>query len=127
MRGVTRHHETAFFLVSDVADVVRKECRHVTSTKYPSVLRGKTKDDLLQFSWKVLLAEKHRRASTLLAVLSAAAESIKQRRNQVIQPACVPFIGMAAAILLKCRNKRVRAAQHITSLVMNAGHCSTQV
>ena len=31
------------------------------------------------------------------AVLSAAAESIKQRRRQAIQPACVPFIGMAAA------------------------------
>ena len=127
MRGVTRYHETAYFLVGEVANIVRKECRRVTSTKYPSVLRGKTKDDLLQFSWKGLLAEMHTRAPTLLAVLSAAAESMKQRRSQAIQPACAPFIGMAAAILLKCRNKRMCAAQHITSLVLNAGHSSTQV
>ena len=104
MRSVTRYHETTF---GEVANTVRKECKRVTSTKYPSVQRGKTKDNLLQFSWKGLLAEMHTRAPMLLAVLSAASESIKQKRSQVIQPACVPFIGIAAAILLKCRNKCV--------------------
>ena len=126
-RGVARHQQTAPFFTTEVAKAIKKECEQLVSTKFPSLMRKKSKMDLLQFSWEAVVSELQTRAPLLLAVLSATAESTGPRNHQRLQAACLPFIGMAAAILLKCRNKHMCEVQHIMSLVLNAGHSSSQV
>ena len=80
--------------------------------------------DLLQFTWEAVVAEIQTRAPLLLGVLSATNESTGSSEHQRSKAACLQFIGMAEAIFLKCRNKRMCVVQHIMSLVLNAGQFS---
>ena len=67
-----------------------------------------------------LIAELRERAPLLLATLTAAAKSSDEKEK-------FPYLGMAAAILLKAANKHMSAVQHVMSLLLNAGHATAQV
>lgn len=103
------------------------ECAHLGSTKTPSILLKKSRADVANFDWKSLVSEWENRAPTLLLMLSAACDKHWSRMQQTVSPHIVPPLCMGGAVLMKCRNKHMSGVQTIISILLNAGHVSSQV
>ena len=126
--------------LKQVVAAVKSECRRLCQLKpKPSVLRMKSSDELKSFTWKAVTLELKQRAPILLAVLQAAAESYRQRvprqtlsrrrkkGSKLMKMARESVIGMAAAVLLKERNKNMCKLQAVISTLLYAGHASKEV
>ncbi len=122
-----RHPQLSQMMVLEVANKVRNECASLGSTKNPSILQKKSRADIANFNWSALVSEWEERAPTLLLLLTAACEKYWSRTQNTLSPSCAPALCMAGAILMKCRNKHVSGVQTIISIVLNAGHASSQV
>jgi len=107
---------------------VRTECANLSSRKTPSSFNhNKGKTNIGCFTWDAIALDLQTRAPTFHAVLVAAADRQWTKKAESSSQKCVPALGMAAAILLKSRNKQLSAVQTMISLVLNAGHVSSQV
>lgn len=122
-----RHKEIQSYLVCEMINAIKSECYQLVSKKYPSMLQKKSKKDLVNFSWHLLISELTNRAPLLLSLLSAVADLRMSKKRLNIPVSCLPFVGMASAVLLKCRNKHMSAVQHIMSMILNAGHANSRV
>jgi len=98
---------------------------NLVSTKTPSLLRKNAA--ALTFSWDHLVKEWEIQAPTFLRILTAAADKHWHMKAESISAKCIPPLCMAGAVLLKTRNKHTSALQSMTSILLNAGHCSSQV
>lgn len=108
-------------VIKEITCIVRREVHQLCSTKYgASVLRDTTSTSLTHFSWKPFLSELQSRAPTLYAVIKSATE--KPRKGLNPSAICV-----AAALILKSRNKFLSQIQAVISVLLYAGHCSKQV
>ena len=115
-------------MLREVGNLVRKECVSlVSTTDPPSVLRKRSKSELSVFNWSGMISEWETRAPTLLMLLAAAGDKLWHRRKESITPNCIPAVCMAGAVLLKSRNKHMSTVQTVISLLLNAGHVSSQV
>lgn len=114
-------------MLPEIGNLVRTECANLSSTKTPSSLYKKGKSDIASFTWDAIVSEWQQRAPTFYTVLMAAADKNWTRKAVSLSPKCVPAIGMAGAIVMKSRNKQLSAVQTMISLVLNAGHVSSQV
>ena len=54
-------------------------------------------------------------------------EGIHRSRKDSITPNCIYAVCMAGAVLLKYHNKHMSTVQTVISLLLNAGHISSQV
>lgn len=84
------------------------------------MFRFKTVEQLKTFTWSMAEEELTERAPTLYNILRSvsARDSSKAKLSSV---------GMAAAILLRARNKKMSLVQSIISVILHAGHCSKKV
>ena len=113
VRTPALHHR----LVKLIAKKVRKECAVISSRKHNSYLRLSVAK-LKSFSWESVESELKQHAPTLLSVLKATTQSSKGNSK---------IAGMAAAVLLKGRNKHLCLPQGVISTIMYAGHSSKMV
>ena len=89
----------------------------------PSVLRVPSVHHLNIFHFNVFVNELHQRAPTLLAVLAAAARPQRPKK----QEPDAYVIAMAAAVLLKQRNKHLCMLHTIVGCLLHSGHASKRV
>ena len=80
--------------------------------------------DILALNWDSLLNELSGRAPTLLAILNAAAEKSRPTR---IKCGSSLEVTMAAAILLKKRNRQMGLLQTVVAAILHAGHSAKRV
>ena len=115
-------------MLLEIGNLVCTECANLSSRKTPSSFNhNKGKSNIGCFTWDVIALDLQTRAPTFHAVLVAAADRQWTKKAVSSSQKCVPALGMAAAILLKSRNKQLSAVQTRISLVLNAGHVSSQV
>ena len=105
-------------MVREVANVVRLESE---------VIRSKETKALEQFSWDSLLGEFSSNAPVLMRIIVAAADSTWRRSTNHLLPRCVPPVSMAMAVLFKARNQHMSLVQAVVSVLLKAGHVSSEV
>ena len=106
-------------LVHLIAKKITRECKRISSKKNSTLLRLSL-NKVKSFDWKLLRKELKRHTPTLLSVLEAASCNQPSKRNPRI-------VGMAAAALLKGRNKNLCLLQGVVSTILYAGHSSKKV
>lgn len=110
-------------LVSQTCLKLEKECRKLVNKK-KSVLRSTSLKDLKAFKWRKLIKEWKAEAPTLYKFLkSASNNAVSSKRSSRLKP----FIGTAGAILLKGRNQRMSALQHLVGLCLFLGRTRKKV
>ncbi len=110
--GIRRH------LVTIICKDVQRECETLTARS--GTIGRAAAGDLKLFEWKTMEQEMMETAPTLLAVLKSACAT---RRS----PVDMRKVYMAAAVLLKGRNKNASLVQNVVSVLLYAGHCSKRV
>ena len=104
-------------LVSQTCLKLEKECRKLVKQK-KSVLRATSLKDLKAFKWTKHIKEWQAQAPTLYKFLKSASNSaVNSKQSSRLKP----FIGTAGAILLKGRNQRMSAVQHLVGLCLFLG------
>ena len=108
-------------VVKQVQHVVRKGIHQMCSVKYgASLLRNLSTEALTSFRWKPFVMELKVRASVLYALIKAAVTRPKMKPG-------LSSIGIAASVMLECRNKFLCQVQGIVSHLLYAGHCSKSI
>ena len=108
-------------VVRSICSIIRREVHQLCSMKYgASVLRGTSSAALTSFSWRPVVIELKARAPVLYDVLKAVIARPKKSTD-------ASAIGIAAAVMLKARNRFFSFPQAVTSVLLYAGHCSKQV
>ena len=106
----------------EIGLIIQRELRVLSSKKTSSLLRDKSKEGILSFSWDSMWKELAVNTPTLLNILEAVFSS-KPIPLAKIQPT----ICMVAAILSKFMNPTMNLVQSYISILLHAGHCSKQV
>ncbi len=122
-KTVLRNSKLSQMMIQEIANKVRNECANLGSTKNPSILLKKSRADITR---SALVSEWEKRAPTLLLLLTAAYDRYWSRPQNTLSPTCAPALCMAGALLMKCRNKHMSGIQTSISILLNAGHASSQ-
>ena len=93
------------------------------SQQKKSVLRSTSLKDLKAFKWAKLLKEWKAVAPTLYKFLRSASNSVNSRQSSKLKQ----IIATAGAILLKGRNQRMSAVQHLVGLCLFLGRTRKKV
>ena len=109
------------FLKEQLARVIRRDLRAISSTKANSLLSQKTAESLTTFSWDMLLDEFHSKAPFLMFILNVCMETKGQRKNTK------GVVGMCMALIIKHRFGTMSLVQRIVSMVLYSGHAGKQV
>ena len=107
-------------LITHTCSELNRDCQKLVKKK-KSVLRSNSIQDLKSFKWLKLLSEWKKEAPILYKVLAAIANYSKAKVS------LRPFIGAAGAILLKGRNQRMSAVQHLVGLCLFLGRTRKKV
>ena len=91
------------------------------SESFNSILRTKSKESMMKFSFKTIIGELQDQAPTLLALLQSCLKTKTPRANSSA------IIAMIAAMICKHRNAKCSLMQKMTSVIMYAGHSAKQV
>ena len=83
--------------------------------------------DLKHFQWNAVLKEWMKEAPTFYKVLKSIAMPPTISRNQRKKQSLKPIIGCAGAVLLKGRNSRLSAVQHLVGLSLFLGQTRKKV
>jgi len=112
-----------------VLNDLNNECNSLCSTAMPSMLRQKDAESLTNFSFQALLEEIKSRAHLLYSVIMSVCcpKKASERNTQKTVDSKLGSIGMAIAILLRCRNKFMSAAHIVNSISLGRGHISKMV
>lgn len=103
---------------------IHQECKSLCSTKgQKSILRKGFVEDVNSFKWKRLSCELHSWAPTLNHALKAACVCPGKKRAMSFKR----VLPMAAAVLLRGRNKFLCMSQTIISTILYTRHCSKMV
>ena len=122
------HNELRELLFLLFLDEVNSECSRLCQHKpEPSLFRKIPTSKFGEFTWKVLADELRVKAPTLLRVLSTVASRNDHRNKKKVGDAHHPGICMAAAVVLKERNREMNGLQSLVSLTMFATHANKQV
>ena len=98
------------------AETVKKELQRLCAKQDPSILRGKTEEDLKSFSWNKLQTELEEKAPTLLKILMSMFENDSKKIKQEL-----PAILSAATTLISVHNREMSAIEYIHSLILLKG------
>ena len=111
-------------LIHHVCLQINKECRKLEKK---SLLKKTAVRDLKHFQWNAVLKEWMKEAPTFYKVLKSIAMSPTISRNQRKKQLLKPVIGCAGAVLLKGRNSRLSAVQHLVGLSLFLGRTRKKV
>lgn len=111
--------------------IVRKinlECFRICQlTKPLSPFRKIDASKCSSFQWKMFVEELSHKAPTFLKILSSIVTSNDKRKQAAVIGSHNPGLSMAAAILLKERNREMCGLQSIISLLLYSSHVDKQV
>jgi len=92
-----------------------------------SLLKKTAVCDLKHFKWNAVLKEWKKEAPTFYRILKTIAMPPTVSRNHKRKNLLKPIIGSAGAILLKGRNPRLSAVQHLVGLSLFLGRTRKKV
>ena len=107
-----------------ILERVDAECQFLCSTsKFESVLRRHGKDDIMNFSWQVMIDEWTKHAPFLHAILNMIVGGVKTRNlaKGATVEARYPSICAAGAILLKKRCTHMSLLHHLVGVLLYHG------
>lgn len=110
--------------VEQTRKLVEEECRGLCSTSNTTMLKKKTVQDILNFSFEAFMEEEIKvRASTLydivLTVINARGVDRNVLKNKQRK---ISAAGMATSVLLKTRNQNMSAGQlYLSAILIKAG------
>ena len=107
-------------MVSRTCLELNRQCTKLVKKKR-SVVRSTSVQQLRTFRWSKLIREWRKEAPILYQFLKAASNATKAKSS------LRPFIGAAGAILLKGRNQRLSAVQHLVGLCLFLGRTRKKV
>ena len=115
--------------INNVSGILKNEAHQLCTTKHgSSILRNTSSKDLTSFTWKQVVHEQKLCAPVLYKFLKAV---VVRKGKCVAKPRIkkkgASSVGIAASVLLKCRNKFLCQIQSVISVLLYAGHCSKQV
>ena len=115
-------------LVNQSCLQLQKECSSLARKKN-SILKSTSLRDLKRFSWSRLLKEWKKEATTLFQYMKATAvpSHVARIKSHPRHKSLRPLIGAAGAILLKGRNQRLSAVQHLVGLCLFLGSTKKKV
>ena len=110
-------------------DAINSECNNICqrSPASRSLFRKMPVSQLMDFKWSELVSELEVRAPLLLKALSSIVARNDHRNQSKVGAAHSPGICMAAAVILKERNREMCGVQSLISLLMYSCHCEKQV
>ena len=110
-------------------DAINSECNNLCqrSPENRSLFRKMPPSHLTDFKWSELVSELEARAPLLLKALSSVVARNDHRNQSKVGTSHYPGICMAAAVLLKERNREMCGVQSLISLLMYSCHCEKQV
>ena len=111
---------------SRICSNISKECRRLCSTANPSLLRGMTKEAMLNFSWEAVGKELQTKAPLSLRCILAAAHP-SNGTTTIYDPVAHPGVYTAAEILLEKRDKAISLIPHVISTMLKVGKTSKMV
>ena len=108
---------------------INEECNNLCrrSTENISLFRKMSLSQIVNFNWSMLVSELESRAPLLFKALSSIAMHSDPRNKSKVGPAHHPGICMAAAVILKERNREMCGVQSVLSLLMYSCHCEKKV
>ena len=105
---------------------ISKECKRLCSTANPSLLRGMTKEAMVNFLWEAVGKELQAKAPPFLRCILAAADP-SNGTTTIYDPVRHPGVYTAAAILLKKRDKAISLIPYVISTILKVGKTSKMV
>ena len=111
---------------SRICSNISKECKRLCSTANPSLLRGMTKEAMLNFSWEAVGKELQTKAQLSLRCILAAAHP-SNGTTTIYDPVGHPGVYTAAAILLKKPDKAISLIPYVISTMLKVGKRSKMV
>ena len=109
-------------IIVQIGLLIQRELRALASRKGNSLLRNRSKEAFLSFSWDSMWQELVAKTPTLLTILETVL-SCKTMSLSKIQP----ILCIIIAILAKFINPALNLVQSYISILLYAGHCSKQV
>lgn len=91
------------------------------------MLKKTAVSDLKHFKWNSVLKEWKKEAPTFYRIIKTIAAPPTISRNRTKKHLLKPIIGSAGAILLKGRNPRLSAVQHLVGLSLFLGRARNKV
>lgn len=114
-------------VISSILGTINEECSKLCQRLQPSVFRKLSMEQLTDFQWSVLVEELSSKAPVLYAVLSSVVTRNDRRNVTKVGAAHNPGVCMAAAVLLKERNREMCGLQSLVSLLLYSCHCEKKV
>lgn len=110
-------------------DIINAECSSLCqrSPENRSPFRKMSLNEVVDFKWSLLLHDLETRAPLLLKVLSSIAVRNDHRNKSKFGDLHHPGICMAAAVILKERNREMCGLQQMISSLMYGSHCEKKV
>ena len=108
---------------------INEECNNLCrrSPESISLFRKMPLSQIVDFNWSALVSELQSRAPLLYKALSSIAAHSDPRNKSKVGAAHYPGICMAAAVILKERNREMCGVQSVLSLLMYSCHCEKKV
>ena len=116
-------------LFSLFLDAINEECNNLCrkSPGNSSLFRKMPLSQIVNFNWSVLVTELESRAPLLFKALSSIAAHNDHQNKSKVGATHHPGICMAAAVILKERNREMCGVQSVLSLLMYSCHCEKKV
>lgn len=113
-------------VVQELLDVVKKECKKLTSLKFSSILRKTSIKDLHNFKWMDVVEEWRMNAPTYLKFLESASSVSMEATTSITRPTShsktkLYKLPMAGAILLQARCPSMSAHMYRNAMVLCRG------
>ena len=110
-------------------DAINDECNNLCQRPPANRLlfRNIPPSQAVNFKWSLLVTELQSRAPLLFKVLSSIASRYDHRNQGKVGTSHHPGICMAAAVILKERNREMCGVQSVISLLMYSCHCEKKV
>ena len=110
-------------------DAINSECNNLCqrSPSNRSQFRKMPISQFIDFKWSELVSELEARAPLLLKALSSIVARNDHRNQSKVGASHFPGICMAAATILKERNREMCGVQSLISLLMYSCHCEKKV
>lgn len=124
--AIDKLRETLF---SMFLDTINAECSNLCQ-RAPENVSSFRKIPLSQrvdFKWSLLMNDLENRAPLLLKTLSSIASRNDHRNQKKVNTSHHPAICMAAAVILKERNREMCGLQSVISCLMYSSHCEKKV
>lgn len=114
-RAVLKNTALKTCILSKLLRLLTIQVNGLCSRRVPSILRGKTKDDLIGFELKNLCLEWKERAPILYAFLMTVASSKKE--SDLVW---LPSVAVAGSILLKQRNPHMNTCASVLGIMLKS-------